>query len=148
MPFPTFNLFDGATEDVPAGAPGDKGRAARVTRQIGGSRLGMSIYELPPGEAIGPYHWEWTEEEWLIALAGTVTFRGPGGDQTLAPGDMVCFPAGPDGAHQIRNGGDDTVRLAIVSTQNEPCIVAYPEREKVGIWVGGTHFEVDHSAVR
>ena len=27
----------------------------------------MSVYEIPPGEAIGPYHFEWTDEEWLIA---------------------------------------------------------------------------------
>jgi hypothetical protein len=58
----TFNLFNGETEDVPAGAPGDRGRAARVGAQIGASRLGMSVYELPPGEAIGPYHFEWTDE--------------------------------------------------------------------------------------
>ena len=139
----TFNLFHGETKDVPAGAPGDRGRAARVGRMVGGARLGMSVYELPPGEAIGPYHFEWTDEEWLIAIAGTVTFRGPEGEQTLEPGDVVCFPAGPDGAHQIRNGGADVARLAIVSTQNEFGIVEYPEEERVGIWAGGGQFTLD-----
>ena len=37
-------------------------RAARVGSKLGGSRLGMSVYDLPPGEAIGPYHFEWTDE--------------------------------------------------------------------------------------
>ena len=142
----TFNLFRGETEDVPAGAPGDRGRAARVGAKLGASRLGMSIYELPPGEAIGPFHFEWTDEEWLIAVAGQATFRGPDGDQTLDPGDMVCFPVGPAGAHQVRNDGAGTVRVAIVSTQNEFGIVEYPEIERVGIWAGGTHYEVDHPA--
>ena len=104
----------------------------------------MSVYDLPPGEAIGPYHFEWTDEEWLIALAGTVAFRGPNGEQTLEPGDVVCFPAGPDGAHQVRNAGEVPARVAIVSTQNEFGIVEYPEDEKVGIWAGGTHYTVDH----
>ena len=144
MAFETFNLFTGATDEVPPGAPGDRGRAARVGSKLRASRLGMSIYELPPGEAIGPYHFEWTDEEWLIALAGTVAFRGPDGEQTLEPGDMVCFPAGPDGAHQVRNAGDTLARAAIVSSINEFGIVEYPEIERVGIWAGGTHYEIDH----
>ena len=146
MALETFNLFNGETQDVPAGAPGDRGRAARVGRMVGGERLGMSVYDLPPGEAIGPYHWEWTDEEWAISLAGVVAFRGPDGDQTLEPGDVVCFRTGPDGAHQLRNGGDVPARVAIVSTQNEFGIVEYPEEEKVGIWAGRTHYVVDHPA--
>jgi uncharacterized cupin superfamily protein len=142
----TFNLFNGETQSVPAGAPGDRGRAARVGSKLGASRLGMSVYDLPPGEAIGPYHFEWTDEEWLIALAGQVTIRGPKGEHTLAPGDVVCFPAGPDGAHQVRNAGDGTARVAIVSTQNEFGIVEYPEDEKVGIWAGGGHYTLDRPA--
>lgn len=142
----TFNLFDGETESVPAGAPGDRGRAARVGAKLGASRLGMSIYELPPGEAIGPYHFEWTDEEWLIAVAGQVVVRSPEGEQTLDPGDMVCFPAGPAGAHRVRNTSAITARVAIVSTQNEFGIVEYPEDKKVGIWAGGTHYTVDHPA--
>jgi uncharacterized cupin superfamily protein len=104
----------------------------------------MSVYDLPSGEAIGPYHFEWTDEEWLIALAGQVVIRGPEGEQTLDPGEVVCFPAGPDGAHQVRNASDVTARVAIVSTQNEFGIVEYPEDEKVGIWAGGEHYTLDH----
>jgi uncharacterized cupin superfamily protein len=144
MAMKTFNLFNGETESVPAGAPGDQGRAARVGSKLGASRLGMSVYDLPPGEAIGPFHFEWTDEEWLIALAGSVVIRGLEDEQTLDPGDVVCFPAGPDGAHQVRNASDVTVRVAIVSTQNEFGIVEYPEDKKVGIWAGGAHYTLDH----
>ena len=140
----TFNLFSGETEEVPPGAPGDRGRAARVGSKLGAARLGMSVYDLPPGEAIGPYHFEWTDEEWLIVLAGTVAVRGPQGEQALGPGDVVCFRAGPDGAHQVLNAGDVPARAAIVSTQNEFGIVEYPEDEKVGIWAGGRHYSLDH----
>ena len=140
----TFNLFNGETETVPTGAPGDRGQAARVGSKLGASRLGMSVYDLPPGEAIGPYHFEWTDEEWLIALAGQVAIRGPKGEQTLDPGEVVCFPAGPDGAHQVRNASDVTARVAIVSTQNEFGIVEYPEEKKVGIWAGSEHYTLDH----
>jgi uncharacterized cupin superfamily protein len=139
----TFNLFNGETEDVPQGAPGDRGTAARVGSKLGASRLGMSVYDLPPGEAIGPYHFEWTDEEWLIVLAGQVAIRSPEGEQTLEPGDVVCFPAGPEGAHQVRSTSDVTARVAIVSTKNEFGIVEYPEEKKVGIWAGDVHYTLD-----
>jgi quercetin dioxygenase-like cupin family protein len=89
----TFNLFSGQTDEVPPEAPGYPGRAARVGAKLGASRLGMSVYDLPPGEAIGPYHFEWTDEEWLIALEGQVTIRIPEGERLLDPGEVVCFPA-------------------------------------------------------
>jgi uncharacterized cupin superfamily protein len=116
--------------------------------KLGASRLGMSVYDLPPGEAIGPYHFEWTDEEWMIVLAGQATTRGPNGEQTLHRGDVVCFPAGPSGAHQVRNTGDITARVAIVSTQNEFGIVEYPEEKRVGVWAGGVHYTLDHPTDR
>ena len=103
----------------------------------------MSVYDLPPGEAIGPYHFEWTDEEWLIALKGQVTIRTPEGKRGLDPGEVVGFPAGPAGAHQVGNANDVPVRVAIISTKNEFGIVEYPENEQVGIWAGETHFMLD-----
>ena len=106
----------------------------------------MSVYDLPPGEAIGPYHFEWTDEEWLIVLEGQVTLRTPGSEHVLDPGEVVCFPAGPDGAHQVRNAKDVPARVAIISTKNEFGIVEYPENEQVGIWAGETHYVLDRPA--
>ncbi len=141
----TFNLFSGETDVAPSEAPGYRYRAARVGSKLGGSRLGMSVYDLPPGEAIGPYHFEWTDEEWLIALEGQVTIRTPEGESLVGPGDVVCFPADPEGAHQVRNATDEPARVAIFSTKNEFGIVEYPEDKKVGIWAGDTHYVLDRS---
>ncbi|MDX6402164.1 MAG: hypothetical protein QOF27_2770 [Gaiellaceae bacterium] len=141
MPSQSFNLFSGETdEEPPPGAPGHRGRAARVGSKLGASRLGMSVYDVPPGESIGPYHFEWTDEEWLIAIEGQATVRTAGGERVVTPGDLLCFPAGPEGAHQVRNASDLPVRVAIVSTQNEFGIVEYPEDEQVGIWAGKEHY--------
>jgi uncharacterized cupin superfamily protein len=144
----SFNLFSGETDMGPAGkvAPGYLCRAARLGSKLGASRLGMSVYDLPPGEAIGPYHFEWTDEEWLIGLAGQPTIRTPEGERVLDPGDVVCFPAGPDGAHQVRNASEEPARVAIFSTKNEFGIVEYPENDKVGIWAGETHYILRRSA--
>jgi uncharacterized cupin superfamily protein len=57
----------------------------------------------------------------------------------LEPGDVVCFPTGPDGAHQVRNSGEEQVRVAMVSTQNEFGISEYPDSDKIGVWAGESH---------
>ncbi|MBA3733938.1 MAG: cupin domain-containing protein [Actinobacteria bacterium] len=103
----------------------------------------MSVYDIPPGEPIGPYHFEWTDEEWLIALEGHVTIRTPEGELGLDPGEVVCFPVGSGGAHQARNATDVPVRVAVLSTMNEFGIVEYLEDEQVGIWAGEEHYVLD-----
>ena len=112
----------------------------RVGPKVGASRLGLSVYELPTGQAICPYHFEWTDEEWLVVLAGHPTLRTPEGERELEPGDTVCFPAGPDGAHHVRNDGEELVRVALLSTKNDVGIAEYPDSDKVGVWANGTHY--------
>lgn len=144
----TFNLFEGETDTVPDAAepPGYRARSSRLGPRLGAVRLGMSIYDLPPGEAICPYHFEWTDEEWLIVIAGSPTLRTPDGESVLEPGDVACFPAGPEGAHSIRNGTEEPVRVAMISTKNEFGIAEYPDSDKVGIWAGNAHYMLRRSA--
>jgi len=140
-PMQTFNVFTDETDMGPDGTepPGYLCVAARLGPKLGGTRLGMSVYDLPPGEAICPYHFEWTDEEWLIVIAGRPTLRTPEGERVLDPGDVACFPAGPDGAHRVGNSGEDPVRVAIFSTKNEFGIAEFPDSDKIGIWAGDTH---------
>ena len=142
-----FNLFTGETDEGPDGNEPDGYlcRAVRVGKKIGASRLGMSVYELPVGQAICPYHFEWTDEEWLIVLDGTPLLRTPEGERQLARGDVVCFPAGPDGAHLVR-ATDEPARVAILSTKNEFGIAEYPDSDKVGVWAGDKHYMLRRSA--
>lgn len=106
----------------------------------------MSVYELPPGQAVCPYHFEWTDEEWLLVLAGRPTLRTRDGEQKLEPGDTACFPAGPDGAHFVRNDGDELVRVAMLSTKSEVGVAEYPDSDKVGVWANGTHYMLRRSS--
>jgi uncharacterized cupin superfamily protein len=144
----TFNLFHGELDVGPEGDEPDGyelTRAVRIGKKIGATRMGMTVYELPHGQAICPYHFEWTDEEWLIVLAGTPTLRTPDGERVLEPGDTVCFPAGPDGAHHVSNAGEGDVRVAIVSTKNDVGIAEYPDSDKVGVWANGTHYMLRRS---
>jgi len=42
--------------DEPREHPGFRCSRARLSRQAGSERLGLSLWELPPGEAAYPYH--------------------------------------------------------------------------------------------
>src|SRR5919201_4991398 len=106
----------------------------RFGPKIGASQIGATIYEMPPGQALCPYHYEYPEEEWVIVLDGTATLRHPGGEDQLEPGDVVCFPPGPEGAHQLKNtGSDGNVRVMMLSTMPELSMAVYPDSDKIGV---------------
>ena len=108
----------------------------RLAGLVGAQRTGMSVYELPPGQAICPYHYEYAEEEWLIVLEGAPTLRVPGGDRRLKPWDVCAFPVGPEGAHGVRNDTDSVVRVLMFSEVRVPAATVYPDSDKIGVWTG------------
>ena len=107
----------------------------KIAPRIGGETMAGGYYVVPPGEANCPYHYE-SDEEWLLVLEGRLTVRHPDGEDELEAGDLVCFPAGPDGAHKLTNNGDVPVRMLIVSTANLPAVAVYPDSDKIGVWPG------------
>jgi uncharacterized cupin superfamily protein len=102
----------------------------------GAEESGASVYELPPGQAICPYHYECGEEEWLLVLEGHPTLRHPQGSDRLDPWDVAFFPKGAEGAHGVRNETDQTVRVLMFSTVVLPTATVYPDSDKVGVWAG------------
>jgi uncharacterized cupin superfamily protein len=109
---------------------------ARLGKVLGAEETGITVYELPPGQAVCPYHYECGEEEWLLVLSGTPTLRSPEGEERLEPWDVVCFPRGPEGAHGIRNESEEQVRVLMFSSVVLPTATVYPDSDKVGIWTG------------
>ena len=94
------------------------------------------LYDLPPGELLCPYHYEYGEEEWLLVLHGRPFLRTPEGTEELAPFDVAFFPRGPDGAHQVGNRTDEPARVLMWSNVVYPSATAYPDSDKVGLWTG------------
>ena len=93
------NIADPELEFDAEDPPGFRAGMLRPGPGFGAEGTGASLYELPPGEAVCPYHYEYAEEEWLLVLSGTPSVRTPEGTEQLAPLDLVFFPRGPDGAH-------------------------------------------------
>jgi uncharacterized cupin superfamily protein len=111
---------------------GFRARRARLGYQLGAEHLGASLWELPPGEAAYPYHFHLGEEEMIVVLEGGPSLRTPDGWRELKRGDVVSFPRGEGGAHQLANPTADPVRFLAVSTAGDPDIVLYPDSGKLG----------------
>jgi uncharacterized cupin superfamily protein len=115
---------------------GFRAGAARLGPELGSEELSLNLFEVPPGESLCPYHYEYVEE-WLLVLSGIVTIRTPEGEDEAGADDLVYFPAGPDGAHQATNRGPEPVRIIMFSSSREPSVAVYPDSDKVGVWTPG-----------
>jgi uncharacterized cupin superfamily protein len=139
------NVFAEKAE-AQSGRPDGYGLAwARLGPQLGAAKVGATVYDVPPGQSTFPYHYEHGCEEWLLVVAGRPTLRHPEGEDVLEPGDLVCFPEGPTGAHKVTNHGDETARVLILSTKGGPAVAVYPDSDKIGIF---TEDEADDVMVR
>ena len=118
--------------DEPREQEGFRVKRARVSRQAGAERLGLSLWEVPPGQAAYPYHAHLTEEEIVVVLDGRPSLRTPAGWRELEQGEVVTFLRGEDGAHQIVNRTGETVRFLAFSTSGEPDVVVQPDSGKIG----------------
>lgn len=109
-------------------------------RAAGGRELNVRAFELPAGEALCPYHYEYVEE-WLLLLDGELELRTPAGVERLSRGATVCFPPGSGGAHRVTTPADagSPSRFVMFSDAREPSVAVYPDSDKIGVWVpGGT----------
>src|SRR5579862_711301 len=120
------NIASPAFTSDPDDPEGFRTSGMRIGPLVGAARTGMSVYELPPGQSICPYHYENPEEEWLLVLEGRPTLRRPTGEDVLDPWDVVFFPSGPDGAHAVRNDTDATARVLMFSDRSTVAASVYP----------------------
>src|SRR5918999_894697 len=111
----------------PEDPPGFRAGMWRFGESLGAERVGTTPYEIPPGEAVCPYHYECSAEEWLLVLEGNPTVREPEGDQRLEPFDVAFFPPGPAGAHQVRNDTAEAVRVLLWGENPYPAAGIYPD---------------------
>ena len=130
------NVFSAEFEYDPSDPEGYRSGVANVGRAAGGQEIAVKLFEVPPGESVCPYHYEYVEE-WLLVLEGSVVVRTPGGEQPAERGELVRFVAGPEGAHKLKNDGDAPARVLMFSSSREPAVAVYPDSDKVGVWVPG-----------
>jgi uncharacterized cupin superfamily protein len=127
-----FNLH-GDDWDRTEDRPGWRSKDAWVGERIGAELIGGSLYELEPGDRLFPYHAHHANEEWLLVVRGRPTLRTPEGEHDLSEGDVVAFPRGEAGLHQVRNRTEHPVRVLMLSTLLMPEVVEYADSRKLGV---------------
>jgi uncharacterized cupin superfamily protein len=129
------NVFTADFSDRYDRADPDGYRAAEAPfgKAAGGKDLAVRLYEIPSGQNLCPYHYEYVEE-WLLVIAGAVRIRTPSAVESAGAGDLVCFPKGPTGAHKVWNEAPEPARVVMFSTDTVPSVCVYPDADKVGVW--------------
>jgi uncharacterized cupin superfamily protein len=134
-----MNVLDDEWDETPYPTPPGWEQRTKALLPSGGS-LGMRLYELPPGQTQVLYHFHHGNEEAVVVLRGRPTVRTPEGERVLGPGDVVHFPHGAEGAHQLFNEGDEPARYLFAASHVSPEVVEYPDSGKVlalsrlGLW--------------
>jgi uncharacterized cupin superfamily protein len=67
----------------------------------------------------------------IIVLRGSPTLRTLDGTRQLQPGEIVACPAGPRGAHRLRNNTQELVRALVISTMVYPEIAEQLDSDKI-----------------
>jgi uncharacterized cupin superfamily protein len=98
----------------------------------GGTGIGASWYEVPPGRTAFPAHFHCATEEAIFVLEGEGTLRIGADKVALRGGDYVTLPPGPSHAHQLVNTGGSPLRYLCLSTRPQADVVGYPDSKKVG----------------
>jgi uncharacterized cupin superfamily protein len=130
------NLLDCAVAEDTRVRDGHRFLRTMIGQLVGAKLTGLSLYELPPGQAAWAYHYELNREEWLIVVEGEVAVRTPAGDRVLRTGDAACFPPGAEGAHQVRNDSGAVARFAMPSSWSAEGYVAIRPDSNTALIVG------------
>ena len=129
MPHP--NIYDPLFDEPRDTLDGFHAQRARLGHQLQTERVGLSLWLVPAGQVAYPYHFHLAEEEVLVVLEGDLALRTPDGWERVRRGDVVRFPAGEEGGHQLVNDGAGDARFLAISTHGQPDVVLYPDEGKL-----------------
>ena len=87
---------------------GDK---MKKTNLVDTANLFCDVYGLEPGQAQAG-HRHAVGDKLYYVLSGTGRIRVDGEERAVAPGDLVCAPAGSD--HAVENPGPERLALLVV----------------------------------
>jgi len=139
IPWTTPNDMKMPLFDRAAAANGGKDfefKRKGLGRAVGASKLGTSLYEVPPGKTAWPRHFHLTNEEAIYVLSGegTLTLGHPSpAVHRVRAGDYMAFPCGPQHCHVLVNDHPfATLRYLCMSTNISPELTMYPDSGKIG----------------
>ena len=107
------------------------GRSQPTSETMGARKMSFCIRVIPPGKFAIPYHFHHHVEELFLILEGEATLRQHDHRRIVKQGDLLFFPTGPEGAHQLYNHSDKPVKYLDLTTTSERDICEYPDTDKM-----------------
>lgn len=95
--------------------------------ELGLSRFGVNLVELPPGGQSALRHWHSLEDEFVWVLEGEVVLVTDAGEQVLRPGQCAGYPAGRRDAHHFVNRSTGVARYLEVGSRIDGDNAFYPD---------------------
>ena len=107
----------------------------------------VCVYEVPPGKAAYPYHFHYKTEETFYIISGEGILKTPEGERKVSAGDLIFFPAGPEGAHKLINSSEkENLKYLDFDAAQDLDVAVYPDSGKMGIWGMGINKMFPQSA--
>ncbi len=106
---------------------------ADIGNRVNSKNLKFNIRVLEPGKYSYPYHSHRNAEEMFIILEGSALLRTPEGIGRVKAGDVIFFEMGPEGAHQLKNNGNEPCKYVDIRTDLGMDVCDYPDSGKVNI---------------
>ena len=127
------NVWDVELEAAPE-EWGEGVRGMRLLDRSGRPRLVCAVWELDPGAQSPQYHAHHAAEEMLLVLRGGPLLRTPDGEQRLSEGEVVHFPPGASGAHQVKNDSSEAVKYLMVGAHSPFDAIEYIDESRVVVY--------------
>lgn len=105
---------------------GDRAKR-RLGDELGLSRFGVNLVELPPGGQSALRHWHSLEDEFVWMLEGEVVLVTDAGEQVPRAGHCAGYPAGRRDAHHFVNRGTEVARYLEVGSRIDGDNAFYPD---------------------
>lgn len=111
--------------------PYDKMVEGRQFRALGDAagltQFGVKLTTLLPGYQNALRHWHAVEDEFIYMLSGQLILLTEAGEDVLAAGDAVGFPAGEADGHTLINRFDDPAVYIEIGSRSDRERITYPD---------------------
>ena len=95
----------------------------------------VAVYEIPPLKSAYPYHYHLKDEETFYILRGEGILKTPHGEEPVAAGELLFFPAGSEGAHKLTNtSATENLVYIDFDVLHDLDVAIYPDSNKIGVW--------------
>ncbi len=104
-------------------APFDEPVAGRFQQRVGKAtgltHFGANLVRLVPGAWSSQRHWHEGEDELLVMIEGEAVLVENDGRTSLAPGDIVSWPAGQINGHHLINESNADCRFLVIGAGDQ-----------------------------